>query len=290
MAVSKPETEKNKEQKPQKSQKTILEQTEETALTELRRGFKGLFLSSFSGGLDIGFSVLLMAVMLTLFKGTLSAPGLHIIVSMMYPLGFILVVLGRSELFTEHTTLAALPVLQKLSPINMLFRLWGIVFLGNIVGGSLFALILSYLAKGTNLIEPWALNEIAEKLISFGWQATLISAILAGWLMGLLTWLIAASRDTISQIFIIIIITGAIGISGFPHCIVGNIECLAGLFNGHITIAQYLSFLGTAALGNIVGGVLFVAILKFNHAVLSGKEQEVNIENKESATANEIEK
>ncbi len=273
--------ESKQEQKAQKSQRDILQQTEETALTELERPFKGLFLSSFSAGLDIGFSVLLMAVMLTLFKGVNSEASVHIIVALMYPLGFIFVVLGRSELFTEHTTLAVLPVLQKLSTFPKLFRLWGTVYIANILGGTLFALILSYFANKLHVLEPWALNEIADKITAYGWQATLLSAILAGWLMGLLAWLVAASRETTSQILLIIIITAAIGIVGLPHCIVGNIECAAGLFNGHISFVNYFNFLWPATLGNIIGGGLFVAVLKFNHAVLSGKEQKIDMENNE---------
>lgn len=281
MAESKPKNYNKQEQKSQKSQKDILQQAEGTALTELERPFKGLFLSSFSAGLDIGFSVLLMAVMLTLFKGVKSEASVHIIVAMMYPLGFIFVVLGRSELFTEHTTLAVLPVLQKLSTFPKLFRLWGTVYLANILGGTLFGLILSYFANKIHVLSPWALNEISDKITAYGWQATLLSAILAGWLMGLLAWLVAASRETVSQILIIIIITAAIGIVGLPHCIVGNIECVAGLFNGHINFEKYINFLWPATLGNIIGGVLFVAILKFNHAVLSGKEQKVDLQNDE---------
>lgn len=282
MAETGMQTENNQEQKSQKSQQDILQQTEETALTELERPFKGLFLSSFSAGLDIGFSVLLMAVMLTLFKGEKSEASLHVLVALMYPLGFIFVVLGRSELFTEHTTLAVLPVLQKLSTLPKLFRLWGTVYFANIIGGTLFALILSYFANKLHVLSPAALNEIADKATAFGWQATLLSAILAGWLMGLLAWLVAASRETVSQILMIIIITASIGIIGLPHCIVGNIECAAGFFNGHISIDKYINFLWPATLGNIIGGGLFVAILKFNHTVLSGKEQKVVLQNSDS--------
>ena len=106
------------EQKPQKSQLLILQQTEEAALTQMERNTKGLILSGISAGLDIGFSVLLMTVVLTAFTGIFPQPVVKFIVGNMYPIGFIFVVLGRSELFTEHTTLAILPVLQGLSTIK----------------------------------------------------------------------------------------------------------------------------------------------------------------------------
>ncbi len=96
--------------------------------------------------------------------------------------------------------------------------------------------------------------------------------------MGLLAWLVAASRETISQIFMIFIITAAIGIAKLPHCIVGNIEVGAALFTGKISFSQYLSFLGPVTLGNAIGGVLFVGILKFSHTLHSGEEKEVDLE------------
>ncbi|MEO9003839.1 MAG: formate/nitrite transporter family protein, partial [Ginsengibacter sp.] len=117
MSISKKNKNEPVEQKPQKSQQLILQHTEEAALTQINRSSKGLMLSAFSAGLDIGFSVLLMAVVLTLTKGIFPEPVVKFLVANMYPIGFIFVVLGRSELFTEHTTLAVLPVLQGLTSI-----------------------------------------------------------------------------------------------------------------------------------------------------------------------------
>ncbi|MEO7835918.1 MAG: formate/nitrite transporter family protein, partial [Ginsengibacter sp.] len=141
------------EQKPQKSQQLILQHTEEAALTQLNRTPAGLMLSAFSAGLDIGFSVLLMAVVFTLFHGIFPDPVVQFLVANMYPIGFIFVVLGRSELFTEHTTLAVLPVLQGLASVKKLLRLWIIVYFSNIVGGLIFALILAYFANSLHFIQ-----------------------------------------------------------------------------------------------------------------------------------------
>ncbi len=268
------------EQKPQKSQQLILQHTEEAALTQLERSSKGLVLSGVSAGLDIGFSVLLMGVMLTAFNGIVPEPIVRLLTANMYPLGFIFVVLGRSELFTEHTTLAILPVLQGLASLKKLLRLWLIVYVSNIFGGLIFALILSYFAGSLHFLHREAFAQIANSFIHNSWLVTLLSAALAGWLMGLLAWLVAAARETMSQIFIIWMVTAAIGFAGLPHCIVGNIEIATALFNGQVSFSQYLQFLGPVTLGNAIGGVFFVGILKFSHTVNSGKEKEINLENK----------
>ncbi len=271
-------TKEPEEQKPQKSQQLILKHTEEAALTQLNRTPLGLMLSGLSAGLDIGFSVLMMAIVLTLFNGVFPDAVVQFLVANMYPLGFMFVVLGRSELFTEHTTLAILPVLQGITPVKKLLRLWGIVYLSNIVGGLIFALILSYFANSLHFLQSWSLARISNGLIAHSWMALLLSAALAGWLMGLLAWLVAAARETVSQIIIIWIITTCIGLAGLAHSIVGNIEVAVGLFNGNISFIHYINFLVPVTLGNIIGGVFFVGILKYSHTSLSGKEEDVDLE------------
>ena len=282
MASSKKNDQKSIEQKPQKSQQLILQHTEEAALTQLERSSKGLILSGISAGLDIGFSVLLMAIMLTTFNGIFPPAVVRFLTANMYPIGFIFVILGRSELFTEHTTLAILPVLQGLASIKKLLRLWAIVYISNIFGGLVFALILSYFAGSLHFLNKDAFAQIAEAFISNSWLTTLLSALLAGWLMGLLAWLVAAARETISQIFIIWTVTAAIGFASLPHCIVGNIEIASGLFSGQVSFSQYLQFLAPVTIGNAIGGLLFVGILKFSHTINSGKEREINLDNNDN--------
>lgn len=264
-----------KERKPQKSQQQILRHTQEAVLTQLERTNAGLILSGFSAGLDVGFSVLLMSTILSLFNGIFPQPVVQFMVGNMYPIGFIFVILGRSELFTEHTTLAILPVLEGASGIKQLLRLWFYVYFSNIIGGAVFSFILSYFAGGSQILKAWALKEISANMIAGSWHESFVSAILAGWLMGLLAWLVAAARETISQLFLIWVITAAIGIAGLHHCIVGNVEVLAGLLVEGFSLSSYLRFLIPATLGNIVGGAVFVGVLKFSHTIFSGEEKEL---------------
>ena len=277
MSLSKKNNKSSVEQKPQKSQLVILQHTEEAALTQLKRNSRGLILSGISAGLDIGFSVLLMAIAVTVFAQIFPEPVLRFIVANMYPIGFIFVILGRSELFTEHTTLAILPVLQGLSSVKSLLRLWAIVYITNIIGGLIFALILAYFAGTLHFLNTESFAHIANNFVHNTWQTTLLSAALAGWLMGLLAWLVAASTETISQIIIIWIVTAAIGFASLPHCIVGNIEVASALFSGKVSFTQYIVFLWPVTLGNAIGGVFFVGVLKFSHTVNSGEEQEIDL-------------
>ena len=258
--------EEEKGQEPQKSYETILEQEITAGLTELERPTKALLLSGLSAGLDVSLGLLLMAVMHTLTDGVLSKPVSEILVAMMYSAGFLFVVLGRSELFTEHTTLAVLPVLDGRASLRQLGRLWGLIYVANQVGATAFAAFLVFLGPRLGIIEPRVFGEIASGLVEHPGWVILLSAVLAGWLMGLLSWLVAASRDTISQIFIVLLITTAIGLCHLHHAVAGTAEVLAGVFSGQgATMADFGKFLLWSTLGNMIGGVFFVALIKFGH-------------------------
>ncbi len=257
--------EEEKGEEAQKSYETILEQEIAAGLTELERPAPALLLSGLSAGLDVSLSLLLMAVMKTLTQG---GPRLvsETLVAMMYSAGFLFVVLGRSELFTEHTTLAVLPVLDGRASLAQLGRLWGLIYVANQVGAAAFAAFLPFLGPRLGVIEPRVFGEIASGVADHPGWVILLSGVLAGWLMGLLSWLVAASRDTISQIFIVALVTTAIGLAHLHHAVVGTAEVLAGVFSGQgATLADFGKFLFWATLGNILGGVFFVALIKFGH-------------------------
>ncbi|NHN47536.1 formate/nitrite transporter family protein [Halostella sp. JP-L12] len=250
----------------------ILEQEIETGLEELNRGALGLGLSALSAGLDIGFGPLLMAVMVTLAGGTFSVATTEILVANMYAVGFILVVLGRSELFTEHTTLAVLPVLGGQASVGQLGRLWAIVYSANVVGGAAFAVLMVTIMPSVGTVDPHAFEEIALTYTTQDVVTLLAGGVLAGWLMGLVSWLVSAAQESISRAFFVWLVTTAIGLAHLPHCIAGNVEIVAGLLaSSEVALVDYVEFLVAASVGNAVGGTIFVALLKYGHVVGGGE-------------------
>jgi formate/nitrite transporter FocA (FNT family) len=244
----------------------------EDGVHEMERERSGLLLSGFSAGLDIGFGPLLMAVILTLSEGTFGDLSTEILLASAYAVGFMFVILGRSELFTEHTTLAVIPVLDRQASIGQLGRLWGLVYVGNIVGGAFFTGLAVLLMPGLGVVSPEAFGTIANKLVSHDLYWLFVAGIFAGWLMGLMAWLITAAQETISRIFIIWLVAATIGILHLPHAIAGNVEVLFGLFTtSAVTIGDYVVFQVLATVGNAVGGAVFVAVLKYGHVVRGAK-------------------
>ncbi len=245
----------------------ILKHEVREGLDALQRSSSSLFVSALSGGLDVGFSLFLMAVILTICRGKLPMPLVSILVANMYSVGFIFVILGRSELFTEQTSLAVLPVLRGKASVGALMRLWVIVYVANLIGATGFAGMVSYIGPALHVIDRSAFGEIGHRLVDHDGLTIFLSALLAGWLMGLLSWMVAAGRDTISQIITVWIVTTAIGLGGLHHVVLGTVEVLAAVFSGqNINTGDVFRFLTCATLGNVVGGSVFVALIKFGHA------------------------
>lgn len=243
----------------------------ESGVHEIRRETNGLLLSGLSAGLDIGFGPLLMAVILTLSQGGYGNLGTELLLASAYSVGFVFVILGRSELFTEHTTIAAMPVLAGRASATGLARLWGLVYLGNIVGGALFTLLVVILMPNLGVASPEAFESIALKLVDHDLEWLFVAGIFAGWLMGLLAWLVTAAQDTLSRVLFVWIVTAAIGLLHLPHSIAGNVEVLFGVFlSPMVSVTDYAAFLVLATIGNAIGGVVFVGLLKYSHVVRGG--------------------
>ncbi|WP_423999101.1 formate/nitrite transporter family protein [Haloarcula salina] len=250
-------------------QENILRVQIREGLSELNRPADSLALSGLSAGLDIGFGPLLMAVVLTVSESAGTTPLVEeLVLANAYAIGFVFVVLGRSELFTEHTTLAVLPVLDGRASLGQLARLWGIVYGANVVGGAVFAAIVVFVAPGLGVADASAFVEIATSLTEHRWQIILAAGVLAGWLMGLLSWLVAAAQESVARLLFVWIIATAIGFAHLPHSIAGTVEVLAGVFvSPSLTGLDFLRFLVPATIGNAIGGSIFVAVLKYSHVV-----------------------
>jgi formate/nitrite transporter FocA (FNT family) len=231
-----------------------------------------ILLSSLTAGLEIGFSYLLICSLYFFLNGKVAEDTIFSAMAFVYPVGFIMVILGQSILFTEQTSLLTLPVLNKKRSISSLLKLWGLVILGNLIGGYLIAFLLVWFGPHLNIFDLQTIEKISLHVTQYNNIVILVSSILAGWLMGLLSWLVAASKDTLSRIVIIFMITAVLGFTGLHHSIVGNVEVFAGLISSPaISILDYIYFIALSLFGNALGGFVFVALLKYRAFVYEAK-------------------
>lgn len=252
------------------SAEEIYENVREAAVEELERSTMGLLWSALAAGLTIGFSFLGAAYLASLAPERWSAAA----AAVGYPLGFIFVVLARNQLFTENTLEPIIPLLHRPNFVTLrkLLSLWATVFAGNMVGTLAFAALLAWTPVVTPDIHGF-LTHLAQEATFGGFWFVLYRAIFAGWLIALMAWLISSTRSTGAQVALIWMTTAPISAFGFRHSIAGSteafFEAMSGLNGwGH----AIFGFVAPAVIGNIVGGVLFVALL--NHGqVKADKEQ-----------------
>lgn len=230
--------------------------------SQIERPILGLLLSSVAAGMIIGFSVLAVAVLASIL-GDLDGIN-RVLVALVYPLGFVLCILSRTQLFTEHTATAVYPLLDGETNVKGVFKLWCIVILGNLSGGFIIAMLLNGAESVIHAKEGYLL--IANHVLQYDSSSLFISAILAGWLMAIGAWTILSTHSTSSQILCIYVATFIIGIGGLHHSIAGSVELFIGLLmSPGITATMIIPVIGVILLGNAIGGSVFVALLNYGH-------------------------
>ena len=201
-------------------------------------------------------------------------PYKHPLSALAYPVGFMFVIMGRSELFTENTLEPVIPLLHERDgkTLRQLLRMWGILIAGNLLGALVFAWILGRTTMIEPAMHPTLLN-LAHESTGAGFGDTFYKAIFGGWLIALLAWLLASTVDSFAQLFLIWVTTVPIAAFHFRHSIAGSVEAFYRATVGSAGWVEMLgSFIIPALLGNAVGGVLLVAI--FNYAQVAEEHEE----------------
>lgn len=279
--VDNPVTERKLERKQEDREYTpvIIKRTDETrrhpddtlenaigeGLEQLGRSGGSLLLSAIAAGLIVGFSPMAVAVVTSALHEVEATPlFIRLATAIVYPLGFVICVMSGAQLFTEHTATAFYPVLDRQAKVAKLLRLWIIVIFGNLLGAATGA-GLHYLA-GDVVGAKSGYIEIGHHLTHFPTKSLLFSAVLAGWLMALGAWLAVSSPRMGSQMVSIYIVTFLIGVGGLHHSIAGSAEMFSALLlSSEFTMTQATRFIGTALVGNMLGGSFFVALLNYAH-------------------------
>jgi formate/nitrite transporter FocA (FNT family) len=235
---------------------------------ELKRSPSALAWSGLAAGLSMGFSLVSEGLLAAYLPHAEWAP---LISKAGYSVGFLIVVLGRQQLYTETTLTVILPLLslRNLETALRVLRLWAIVLIANLVGTYLFALCVGRIPVLSLRVQQ-SLIEVSQGSMQGSFEAIFMRAVFAGWLIALMVWLLPGAES--ARVSIIIIITYLIGLGGFNHVIAGSTKVMFLVVSGAETWSSYVfRFFIPTLLGNIVGGVSLVAFL--GHAqVVSGKE------------------
>lgn len=225
---------------------------------EMERPATSLWWSGVAAGLSISFSLLAQAILLTHLP---DAPWRPLVVGFGYCVGFLMVVLGHQQLFTESTITAVLPFLKDTSWRNFwrLSRLWAIVLAANLTGTLIAALFCTF----TPVLTPELLDgmiEVSRHLTTMSWPQMMFAGISSGFLIAAMVWMIPAAGS--AKFAVIALMTYVIVIGGFTHIVTGSIEAyilvLAGDWQWWQMVVQ---FVAPVLIGNIIGGTALFAMI-----------------------------
>jgi formate-nitrite transporter family protein len=227
---------------------------------ELGRAGSALWWSGLAAGISMGFSFLGQAVLAAHLP---DAPWRDAVASFGYSVGFLIVILGRQQLFTENTLTPVLPVMAHPTSawIVTLMRLWAVVLAANMVGCFLFALTLSQ----ASIFEAHVVREfsaLVEHVMANTPGQMFLRAIGAGWLVAALVWMMPSAEG--SEFPLILVMGYLIALFGFTHIVAGSAEIMYGWLIGRVSFsdAVLVFFLPTLA-GNLVGGTLLFGVLSY---------------------------
>ncbi|HEX8522169.1 MAG TPA: formate/nitrite transporter family protein [Tepidisphaeraceae bacterium] len=248
--------------------KAILHEGEE----ELERPSSALFWSGLAAGLSMGFSLVAEGLLKYYLPHAHWAP---LVSKFGYSIGFLIVILGRQQLFTENTLTPILPFLQnrKMDVFGNVARLWAVVLLANLAGAFIFAWVI---AKTPAFDEgpKAAFVALGHEAVRHGFLTVLVKGIFAGWLIALMVWLLPFAEA--ARVWVIILITYVVGIGQFSHIIAGSVETFTLAAMGEKSWnTVFLNWVIPTLIGNIVGGVTLVAALNHAQVVAGGQGDDV---------------
>lgn len=265
--AGKPAEEVEAEHRQSPSGKVVYKAVLKEADEELSRPTAALFWSGLAAGLSMGFSMIGEGV---LRRHLPHAEWRPLVAELGYTFGFLIVILGRQQLFTENTLTPVLPLLQRKDAATLanVGRLWGVVLVANLLGALLIALV----AARTPAFDPALRHEFlsaAREAAGHGFGTLLIRAIFAGWVIALLVWMLPYAGA--AHVLVIVAMTWLVGVAPFSHVVAGAVEVFTLGWAGDKPWTAILGgYIVPVLLGNIVGGVTLVAAL--NHAqVVAGK-------------------
>ncbi|MGN6554172.1 MAG: formate/nitrite transporter family protein [Verrucomicrobiota bacterium] len=239
---------------------------------ELDRPSSALFWSGIAAGLSMGASLMAEGL---LNQHLPEAAWRPLISKFGYSIGFLVVILGRQQLFTENTLTPILPLLRDrtLARLRGVLRLWSIVLVANLLG----ALAAAWISNASTAFSAEVQSEfskIGHDAMAFPFATHVVRGILAGWLIALMVWLLPFAES--ARVWVIIILSYLVGVGHFSHVVAGAVQVFFLAVAGEASwIAVFGHYLLPTFIGNVIGGVALVAAINHAQVVAGAKGQDI---------------
>ncbi len=225
---------------------------------ELSRPNTSLIWSGFTAGILISFSVIGEAI----FRAHLPDTSWRFLVENLgYSLGFLLVIMGRMQLFTENTITTVLPLMARFcwECIRNTMRLWSMVLAANVAG--------AFVAAGFIVLTPAftpevvaAIDELSHHALDMGFFEAFFRAMPAGVLIAALVWMMPSLPS--ADVIMVVIFTWLIAAGDFAHVVAGSVEMGYLVLSGQLGLLEGLwGFFLPVLAGNIVGGTVVFTMM-----------------------------
>jgi formate/nitrite transporter FocA (FNT family) len=231
---------------------------------EVTSGGRELFFSGVAAGLAITITFMLYV---SLTAATDSHPILSVL---LYPLGFIYIIIGGYQLYTENTLPPVALTLERLASLPTLLRHWGIVLAGNFTGGAFGAIVLSYGGVFSEESVVDAAIYVSSGGLDVGFWPLFFKAAMAGLIVAGVVWVGFASTNSVTRLVVVYLAFLAIPLGNLYHVVVSFTEVLyllfaqnLGLYSGITLVGGLTDFVLPVLLGNTIGGVVLVTIVNY---------------------------
>ncbi|MGI8631347.1 MAG: formate/nitrite transporter family protein [Solirubrobacterales bacterium] len=240
----------------------------------LTRSTVGMVATGTVAGIDIMIGALAQMTMLGAMTEVLPPLPAKMIAAFMLGIAFMFITVGRSELFTENFLIPVAPVLAGRERWTRVAKLWAITGVMNLV--AMIVLTLLFVIPG--VLDPQtlaAVGEVADKYAGRSIPASIASAIIAGAVITVFTWGLAAAETASVRLVMALLLGFVLAAPTLNHAIVGFGESFWGVMAGtavEATHAKVLLNLGIAIVFNTVGGMLFVTLTRLYQVI--GEEED----------------
>lgn len=224
---------------------------------ELTTGRRELFFSALAGGFAIALTFLLYVSLYAHFDG---APVLS---QLLYPLGFIYIILGGYQLYTENTLPPVALVLERLASVPLLLSVFVVVLAGNALGAMLGAIVFAETAVVSDEATEAGIL-IGETALDLSAVDLFFKALVAGFIVAGVVWMDFAADSTAARLLLIYLAFLSIPVAGLYHVVVSFTELLFLVLETDASLLAGLGeFVLPVLLGNTLGGVLLVTVVNY---------------------------
>jgi formate/nitrite transporter len=233
----------------------VLENMVQAGNNKAKLSVRDLLIRGVLSGALLGFATTLA------FTATIQT-GMGIVGALIFPAGFVMIVLLGLELVTGNFALVPLGVLDGKASVGELVFNWGWVFLGNLIGGILYALLFSLTLTPDAAMTKLIISVTEAKTLGYaklgfdGLQAVFVKAILCNWMVTLGVVMAFTSQSTIGKIAAMWLPILTFFAQGFEHSVVNMFVIPAGMIMGaNITLSDWWFWNQIpVTLGNVIGG------------------------------------